>query len=827
MRLRILVLAMACALPVLPEEKIDWEMNARIRQEGMKNSQVLRSLHFLADVYGPRLTGSPNLKAAQDWALSQMKEWGLENGHLEPWDFGHAGWLNDRFAMHIVSPVKDSLVGEVLAWTPGTNGPVTAEVIILILPDRPMQEKLTAFFEGNKDKVRGKIVLAGKPQVVPVDFAPAPKRLDDAVAQARFNPSGPNPQGPPQFRQPPPLPPGVLASAQVTEQLDRFLVENGAVARVNDAGMAHGMVRAFNNRTFDLAKAVPTVVLRNEDYGRIARLLADNRKVEIELEIANHTYEDGKTAYNAIAELPGSDKRDEVIILGAHIDSWHSATGATDNAIGSAIMMEAARILKAAGAKPRRTIRVGLWSGEEQGLLGSQAYVKEHYGTFENPKPEYAKFAGNFNIDSGTGRARGLGVFGPDGSAAILREAVEPFADLGVAGVTASKSRRLGGTDSTSFNQAGLPGIGVWQDPIEYFGTTWHTNLDTYERIVEDDVKKAAVVIAGAAYHLAMRDEMLPRFPAADMPLPPSNTLAILHKGGSSLGLYSMQGELRTAVPVGPHPHEMVVSKDGRFLYTTDNGTMKIEQAGRGGNTVSIVDLQARKKVGEINLGEFRRPHGIALDPATGRLAVSTELPDRLLIIDPAARKVIRTYETKGKTSHMVTFGPGAKYAYVSNSNSANVSAINLETGEVKLIPAAARPEGSVLSPDGKFLYVCNREGQSITIIDTSKNEAAGRIETGKGPVRAGITPDGKTLIYAAMHDKTMEFADIATRKVTGSVPLSGTPVSLRITPDGTLAFASGEEQDTTFVVSIAERKVTREIRTAKGLAPDAVIALP
>ena len=613
----------------------------------------------------------------------------------------------------------------------------------------------------------------------------------------------------------------------MTEQVDKFLVDNGAAARVNDAGMANGMVRAFNNRTFDLAKVVPSVVLRNEDYGRIARLLADNRQVELELNIVNKTYDDGKTAFNAIAELPGSDKRDEVIILGAHIDSWHSATGATDNAAGSAIMMEAARILRAVGAKPRRTIRVGLWAGEEQGLLGSQAYVKEHLGTFENPRPEYAKFAGNLNIDSGTGRARGLGVFGPSAAADILRESVAPFADLGVIGATASRSRRLGGTDSTSFNQAGLPGIGIGQDPIEYFGTTWHTNLDTYERIVEDDVKKAAVVVAGAAYHLAMRDEMLPRLAAADMPPMPTNRLAILHKGGSSLGFYSLQGELQSTIPVGQHPHEMVVSKDGRFLYTTDNGTMKIEQAGQGGNTVSIIDLEAKKKVGEINLGEFRRPHGISLDPATGRIAVSTELPDRLLIIDPVARKVIKSYDTKGKTSHMVMLGPGAKYAYVSNSNSANVSAINLETGAVKLIPASTRPEGSVLSPDGKFVYVCNREGQSITIIDTATNEVAGQIETGKGPVRVGITPDGKTLIYAAMHDKTMEFANVATRKVTDRIPLNGTPVSLRVSPDGSMAFASGEEQDTTFVVTIAEKRVTREIKTAKGMAPDAVLALP
>ena len=261
-----------------------------------------------------------------------------------------------------------------------------------------------------------------------------------------------------------------------------------------------------------IAKALPTVVLRNEDYGRISRILADGTPVELEFTIVNRTYPEGRTSYNAIAEIPGTDKKDEVVMLGGHLDSWHSATGATDNAIGCAVMMEAARILKAIGVKPRRTIRVALWSGEEQGLLGSQAYVREHFGTFENPKPEFAKFNGYFNIDTGTGRIRGATVFGPPEAAPIVREALAPFEDLGVVGAVATRSRRAGGTDSTSFNDAGLPGIGFGQDPIQYDSHTWHTNLDTYERIVEEDVKKSAIAIAGAVYQLAMRDEMLPRF---------------------------------------------------------------------------------------------------------------------------------------------------------------------------------------------------------------------------------------------------------------------------------------------------------------------------
>jgi Zn-dependent M28 family amino/carboxypeptidase len=240
--------------------------------------------------------------------------------------------------------------------------------------------------------------------------------------------------------------------------------------------------------------------------------------VELEFEIVNRTYPDGRTNYNVVAEIPGSDKAGEVVMLGGHLDSWHSATGATDNAIGCAIMMEAARILTAIGVKPRRMIRVALWSGEEQGLLGSQAYVREHFGTFEEPKPDYGKFAAYFNIDSGTGRVRGLTVFGPPAAAMVLREAAASLKDLGMLGATYTLSRAMTGTDSTSFNAAGLPGINSLLDPIQYQTYTWHTNLDTYERIVEEDVKQSAIVMASMVYHVAMRDEGLPRFSKDEMP---------------------------------------------------------------------------------------------------------------------------------------------------------------------------------------------------------------------------------------------------------------------------------------------------------------------
>ena len=505
---------------------VDPEINKRIRAEENDHSQIMHTMHFLTDVYGPRLTGSPNHKAAADWAIRQMTEWGFQNAHLEPWDFGHPGWRNERASGYIVEPILDQLTFRVLAWTPGTKGTVKAEVFQMIPPEKPKKEDLTAYLNSVKDKVKGKIVLVGKSETVPVVIDVPARRMDDKAAAERFDPKNPNAgQFGPQRNaagRPQNDPPGTLTGQQINQQIDEFLLANHARVRVNDARMGNGRIRAFHNRTYDIAKVVPTVVLRNEDYGRISRILADGTPVKLEFSIQNKTYPEGKTSYNTVAEIPGTDRKDEVVMLGGHLDSWHSATGATDNAIGCAVMMEAARILKSLGVQPRRTIRVALWSGEEEGLLGSQAYVKEHFGTFEEPKPEFSKLVAYFNVDSGTGRIRGASIFGPPQDADVLREVLLPFSDLGIAGAISSKSRRLAGTDSSSFAQAGLPGVGLGQDPIEYFTDTWHTNLDTYERIIEDDVKKDAIVVAAAVYQLAMRDDMLPRFTAADMPAKPA-----------------------------------------------------------------------------------------------------------------------------------------------------------------------------------------------------------------------------------------------------------------------------------------------------------------
>jgi hypothetical protein len=526
MRTRLLVAVAAAALPAVlaaqsPQDDVQW----RIRREALERSQIMKTLHVLTDVYGPRLTGSPNLEAAGEWAVKQATEWGLVNAALEPWDFGHDGWTNERMTAHLVSPLKDALVAEVLAWTPSTKGVVSAGAFTLAVPERATRAELDAFLGTVGDAVRGQIVLVGRPERVPVTIDPSPRRREESELRSQYDPVSPAPSpfanlanqrpSPPKEGEPVPL-----TARQVNEAIDMFLVAHGALVRVNDAGREHGQIRAFNNRTYDIAKAVPTLVMRNEDFGRISRLLGDGRAVTLEVEIVNRTWPKGKTAYNVVAEIPGTDLKDEVVMVGGHLDSWHAATGATDNAIGASVTMEVARIIKALGLKPRRTIRLALWSGEEQGLLGSLAYVKQHFGSFEEPKPEYEMFAGYVNIDSGTGRARGMSVFGPPETATFIRPTVVGLKDLGLVGTVASSSRRQGGSDHTSFNAAGLPGIGVGQDPIEYQSHTWHTNLDTYERVIESDVQASTIAIATLVYDLATRDQKLPRFDKAKMPKP-------------------------------------------------------------------------------------------------------------------------------------------------------------------------------------------------------------------------------------------------------------------------------------------------------------------
>ena len=520
---RILIVAavIAFAVSVRAQERIDQDVFWRIRQEGTRNSQVMKTVQVLTDEHAPRLTGSPNLKAAGEWAIGQMQAWGLTGGRLEPFDFGRVGWVNEKTAVHLVAPVKDTLVAEATGWTPGTNGVVRAQAMQLkeLPPQNPTQEELDAYHQKIGSSVAGKIVLVGAPASFPININPVELRRDEADLIQQFNAPpaqgrggggggrGGQAQGPPR-----------LSAQEVAIQFNEYLLKTGTLVRINDAAMALGLIRAFNTSSYDPTRAPSAAYLRNEDYGRVWRLLESGRQVELEIEMVNRVYPDGRTAHNAVAEIPGTDKADEVVMLGGHLDAWHAGNGATDNAVGVAVVMEAARILKAIGVQPRRTIRVALWGGEEQGLLGSRAYVREHFGFAEEPRAAHAKFAGYVNIDSGTGAVRGMTAFGPPAVAMVLREVLANFRDLGVVGATTTASRNRGGSDHTSFNEAGLPGINVTQDPIQYASHTWHTQLDTFERISENDVRQAAIVIASTVYHLAMRDEPLPRFNAEQMP---------------------------------------------------------------------------------------------------------------------------------------------------------------------------------------------------------------------------------------------------------------------------------------------------------------------
>lgn len=560
-RVYALVMGMLMALPTAAQAPSLTDVYTQIRMEETNNSKIMWIIHEIADVYGPRLTGTPNLKAADDWAVRTMTSWGLSNVHLEPWTFQPPtaakpvpGWANLDLVADAVAPFHGPLVVEPLAWTPSTKGEVRAQVVLIDPPGlaapagfgfggpardtlqssgtpppmpqaaaaeppkQPTQEELDAYLNSVKDKVRGRIVLVGKHVEVAEDFAPAPMRRSESQWNEMFSPNshfqGFGNRGQAQ------LAPGQLTRAEVTRQVDQFLVDNGALVRINDAGRPHGVIVAQQNYTYDWTRAVPTLVMRNEDYGRITRILADGTPVTLRINILNREYPQGTTVYNAIGEIPGTDKKDEVVMLGGHYDSWHDATGATDNGIGASMMLEAIRLLASLHIQPRRTIRVALWSGEEEGLLGSLAYVKQHFGSFEDQKPEYASLDAYFNIDSGTGKPRGASVFGPPDAATVVRDALMPFQDWGFVGVRTTDSRRTGGTDSTSFNNAGLPGIGLAQDAFDYGSFTHHTNLDTYERIYEEDVREGAVEIASAVYAVAMADRMVPRFAASDMPKP-------------------------------------------------------------------------------------------------------------------------------------------------------------------------------------------------------------------------------------------------------------------------------------------------------------------
>jgi hypothetical protein len=489
-------LPLAADRPV--SEPLDLDAIYRIKDEGLQHSRVMELESYLTDVYGPRLTGSPDIKEAADWAQKTMKEWGLANVHLETWPFGR-GWQNRRFTANAVTPRAYPLIAYPKAWTPGTNGPVTGEAIIALVNSEKD-------FDAWRGKLRGKFVLATAIRDVPAHFeAPGHRYSDSELGDLAKQPEAGRGRGG-----------RGNAATDFDEKRTQFWIDEG-VAAVLDFSRGDGgtvFVQSPRNVSRDpKGRGQPTqVTLAVEHYGRIWRTLEKQIAVTLQMDIDNRFYDADPNAFNILAEIRGSDKADEVVMLGAHFDSWHTGTGATDNAAGSAVMMEAMRILKVSGVKLRRTVRIGLWGGEEEGLLGSKAYVKAHYGDPETMqlKPEHATFAGYFNLDNGTGRIRGVYQQANEAVAPIFQAWMEPFKNLGMSTLSI---RNTGGTDHLSFDAVGLPGFQFIQDEIEYNARTHHSNMDVYERIQPDDMMRNAVIVATFVMNTANRDDRLPRKP--------------------------------------------------------------------------------------------------------------------------------------------------------------------------------------------------------------------------------------------------------------------------------------------------------------------------
>ena len=487
---------------------------ARLREAAARNPSSGDTARELSDRFPARLTGSPQAEAAARWAAARLEAWGLTSVRVEPWAFGSPGWSCQRATARLTAPIAFELPVRAVAWTPGTRGPVRAAAALLVPPDNPTAEELRAYLDAHAVAVAGRIVLVGAPAALSAELpAPAP-RLADSMLRERYGPPTPRPPQPvPQGR------PGMLAAADQHETIDRFLRAHGAVARVWGSRDRYGLIRAVINPHRDTARCVTGLVLTHEDYGRIARLLDGGTPVELELDVAVTEHPEGRTAYHVFADIPGHERQGELVMLGAHLDGHHIASAASDNAAGVAIAMEAARIIRSLGIPLRRTVRLALWSGEEQRVAGSQDWVRGHFGSFEDPKPAFPTLSAYFNLDNGSGRIRGMHIFGPPEAADALRAILKPFEADGVVGATTYRNRTPPGSDHAAFSVNGLPGVWIDQDPLDYT-VSWHSSADTFERFSDADARQAALVLAAAVYEVAQRDDLLPRFNRAAMPAP-------------------------------------------------------------------------------------------------------------------------------------------------------------------------------------------------------------------------------------------------------------------------------------------------------------------
>jgi carboxypeptidase Q len=530
--------AAAIALPA--QEKVDLTVVNKIKGEAFQNSQVMDHLFYLTDVYGPRLTNSPGHRAAAGWIVKRLQSYGLENVHLEKWaDFGQS-WRLAHFSAHMTDPQYMPLIGFPLAWTPGTNGVVTGEPVLAVITTEADCDKF-------KGKLKGKVVLTMEPKQIEPITEPQSRRLTDEELAARakvLDPSRPNPFGPaptgPNAARPAAPPLSREEAAARKNKINQFLKDEGALVVLqygyNGDG---GTVFATGGGSRELKDPIPPpmVAITPEHYNRIARLIEHKIPVKLEFDIQTEFLKDTTDSFNVVGDIPGTTKKDELVMLGAHLDSWHGATGATDNATGSSVAIEAVRILKALNLPMQRTVRIALWGGEEEGLLGSIAYVQEHFANRNTmvPAAEYSKLSAYYNDDTGTGRFRGISAGGNDMVKPIFEAWLEPFHDLGatvVLGTTAPPTVRPGGTDHTSFAWIGLPGFGFVQDPMEYQTRTHHSNMDFYDRVQKGDVMQASAIMAWFVYNTATRAEMMPRVPMPK-PLPQPVTKTPQATGGA------------------------------------------------------------------------------------------------------------------------------------------------------------------------------------------------------------------------------------------------------------------------------------------------------
>ena len=493
------VVSVALPLAAQVQERVDHDAVYQIKDEGFQRSKVMEIASYLTDVHGPRLSGSPIYTKGAEWAMQQFTEWGLTNVKMEPFEFGR-GWTNDRFVANVVEPQSYAVIGYAKAWTPGTEGAVRAPVVKAVVENEADMEKL-------KGTLRGKIVLSQPMREVKPSFTPLADRYDDKELSELTLAEEPTGQPRRMFT------PGMR---QLMEKRAAFFRNEGVVAVV-EPGRGDGgtvFVGSGGSRNPKDPPSAPQVVLAVEHYGRIWRTIEKNIPVTLELDIKNTFHDADLNSYNVVAEIPGTDPKlaPELVMLGGHFDTWHAGTGATDNSAGSAVMMEAVRILKVTGLKMRRTVRIALWGGEEQGLLGSRAYVKQHFADRETMalKPEHARFSAYFNVDNGTGAIRGVYLQGNEVVAPIFQAWMQPFKSLGMTTLT---PRNTGGTDHLAFDAVGLPGFQFIQDEVEYDTRTHHSNMDVYERLQPGDMMKNAVIVASFVYHTANRDEKLPRKP--------------------------------------------------------------------------------------------------------------------------------------------------------------------------------------------------------------------------------------------------------------------------------------------------------------------------